>query len=58
LQQRRLARTDLTGEDHETVGQPDRRLHVSLGARVLLAPIEIVGIRREPKWLIFQIEMT
>ncbi len=49
LQQRRLAGADLTRDDDETVGQPDGRLHVGFGARVLLAPVDELGIRRQPK---------
>ena len=57
LQQRRLARTDLAGDDDETVGEPDRRFHVGLGARVLLAPVDELRIGRQSEGLLVQLEM-
>ena len=37
--QSRLAGADFTGDDHETVGKPDRGLHVRLGACMVFAQI-------------------
>ena len=47
LDQGRLARTDFPGDHDETVGEPDRRFHVRLRARVLFAQIEKLRIRAQ-----------
>jgi hypothetical protein len=49
LDQRRLAGTDLARDDHEAVGEPDRRFHVRLGTRMVLRQVEELGIRAEPE---------
>jgi hypothetical protein len=49
LDQRGLARADLAGDHHEAVREPDRRLHVRLGARMVLRQIQERGIRRQPE---------
>ena len=49
LDQRGLAGADLAADDDETVGEPDRRLHVGLGARMLLAQVQECRIRAQPE---------
>ena len=57
LQQRRLAGTDLARNDHEAVSKPDRRLHVRLGPRVLLAPVHELGVGGQPERLFLELEV-
>jgi hypothetical protein len=47
LDQRRLAGADVARDDDESVGEPDRRLHVRLGAGVLLAREQELRVRRQ-----------
>src|SRR5258708_585915 len=47
LDQGGLAGADFTGYHDETVGKPDRRLHVRLGARVLLAQVQELRVRTQ-----------
>ena len=42
-----LAGADFTGDHHETVGEPNRRLHVRLGARMLLAQVQELRVRAQ-----------
>src|SRR6185503_12357345 len=49
LNQRGLAGADLARNHDETVGEPDRRLHVRLGACVLLAGEQELRIGSQPK---------
>ena len=58
LQQRGLPRADFSGDYHEAVSEPDRRLHVSLRPGVLFAPIQEIRVRRQPKRLFLKIEVT
>ena len=54
--QRGLARTDLPGDHHEAVGEPDGRLHVRLGAGVLLRQVQELGVRAQPERQLLELE--
>src|SRR5450759_3824264 len=45
--QRGFAGTDFARDHHEPVGEPDRRLHVRFGARVLFAEIKELRVRAQ-----------
>ena len=57
LEERRLAGTDLARDHDEAVGEPDRRLHVRLGARMVLGQVEERRIRAEPERQLIQLEV-
>ncbi len=56
LDQGRLARANLACDHHEAVGEPDGRLHVRLGAGVLLGQIQELGIRAQPEGKLLEFE--
>jgi len=45
LDERGFARADLAGDHHEAVREPDGRLHVRLGAGVLLGEVQELRVR-------------
>ena len=57
LEQGRLAGSDLARDDHEPVGEPDRRFHVRLGARMVLRQVEECRVRAQPERQFRQLEM-
>ena len=57
LDQRGLAGADLAGDHDEAVREPDRRLHVRLGARVDLAQVQERRVRAEPERQFPELEM-
>jgi hypothetical protein len=57
LEQRRLAGADLAGDDDEAVGEPDRRLHVRLGARMVLRQVQERRVRAQPERQLVQLEV-
>ncbi len=56
LDQGGLARADLAGDHHEAVGEPDRRLHVRLGARMVLRQVQELRVRSQPEGQFVQLE--
>ena len=54
--QRGLARADLACDHHEAVGEPDGRLHVRLGAGVLLRQVQELGVRAQPERQLLELE--
>jgi hypothetical protein len=58
LDQRGLARADLAGDHHEPVGEPDGRLHVRLGARMVLRQVQELRVRAEPEGQFSQLEQV
>ena len=57
LEQRRLAGADLAGDHDEAVGEPDRRLHVRLGARMVFRQVQECRVRAQPERQFGQLEM-
>ena len=51
-----LAGADLAGDHDEAVGEPDRRLHVRLGAGVLLGQIQELRVRTQSERQLLQFE--
>ncbi len=56
LDQGGLARTDLARDHHEAIGEPDGRLHVRLGACMLLAEIQELRVRTQAEGELMQFE--
>jgi hypothetical protein len=56
LDQGGLAGADLAGDHHEPVGEPDRRFHVRLGARMLLAQIQELRVRAQAERQLMKFE--
>jgi hypothetical protein len=56
LDQRGLACADLTRDHDETVGEPDGRFHVRLGAGMLFAEVQELRVRTEPERELMQFE--
>ncbi len=54
--QRGLARADFPGDDDEAVGEPDGRLHVRLGARMVLAQVQELRVRTEAERQLVELE--
>ena len=57
LEQRRLAGADLARDDDEAVREPDRRLHVRLGARMVFREVKERRIRAQPERQFGQVEV-
>jgi hypothetical protein len=51
-----LAGADFAGDHHETIVEPNRRLHVRLGARMLLAQVQELRVRAQPERQFMQFE--
>ncbi len=56
LDQGGLAGADFARDDHEAVGEPDGRLHVRLGARMLFAQVEELRVRAQAERQFMQFE--